>query len=54
MTVGPRIKLWRMLDVGRTRTDAEPWQSSGRLAAGSGLDHRYDLDHWDLATLDGT
>ena len=54
MTVGPLIKLWRKLDVGRTRTDAEPWQSSGRLAAGSDLDHRYGLDDWDLATLDET
>ena len=42
------------LDVGRTRTDAEPWQRSGRLAAGSCFDHRYDLDDWDLAPFDGT
>ena len=54
ITIGPLIKRWMTLDIGRTRTDTEPWQKSGRLAAGSGLDRRYDLDDWDLATLHGT
>ncbi len=54
MTPGPLTKLWMMLDVARTRTGVEPWQSSGRLAATSRLDHWYDLDDRDLAPLDRT
>ena len=53
-TPGPLIKLWMMLDVGRTGIDAELRTSSGRLAASSCLDHRHNLDDRDLAPLDGT